>query len=81
MLTVRRRVHEEVYLLAERSVMGAHAVSFQVRRGLPRAQIISAAAFLACCLAYGEEVEDRRLLARVGADGPPAPELHPLVGP
>ncbi len=69
---VRRPHLQRVYLLASREVMGTRGVSFTARRRASNGEIISSAAFLACCLAQGEETEDGRFLAAVGADGPAA---------
>jgi hypothetical protein len=63
---------QRVYLLASRDVMGSRGVSFAAPRRASSGEIISSAAFLACCLAREEESEDHRFLAAVGADGPAA---------
>ena len=69
---------ERIYLVASRAVAGMRGLSFTVGRRTPRSEIIASAAFLACCWARREEVEDARLLASVGAEdllpeGLPAP--------
>ena len=67
---VRRLRLDRVYLLASRVVVGLRGLSFTVRKRAPESEIIETATYLARCLAFGEEAEDRRLLAQVGADGP-----------
>jgi hypothetical protein len=77
-LCVRRLHLDRVYLLASRVVVGLRGLSFTVRKRAPQSEIIEMAAFLARCLAFGEEAEDRRLLAQVGADGPGVPGPDPV---
>jgi hypothetical protein len=73
---VRRLALDRVYLVASRAVVGLRGLCFTVGKRTPRSEIIETAAFLARCLAFGEEAEDRRLLAQVGADGPPVPDAE-----
>ena len=75
-LCVRRLRLDRVYLVASRAVIGMRGLCFTVRKRAPKTEIIETAAFLARCLAMGEEAEDRRLLAQVGADGPAVPGVE-----
>lgn len=75
-LCVRRLRLDRVYLVASRAVIGMRGLCFTVRKRAPKNEVIETAAFLARCLAMGEEAEDRRLLAQVGADGPAVPGVE-----
>jgi len=76
---VRRLRLDRVYLLASRVVVGLRGLSFTVRKRAPESEIIETATYLARCLAFGEEAEDRRLLAQVGADGQAITGVEPLT--
>lgn len=69
---VHRLRLDRVYLVGSRGVIGLRGLSFTVDRKAPQDEVIATATHLARCLALGEEAEDRRLLAQVGADGPAA---------
>lgn len=72
---VQRPRLDRVYLVGSRTVLGARGLCFNLRRRATRSEIISAAAFAACCLVCGEQQEDERFLAQVGADRPAPPDV------